>query len=204
VYDLSKRATVFKRYCHVYTEGELRELLQSVPGCQIRDEYYDTGNWCAVVVKDAGTPSSVWRKRLDAVVGGGPAPPQSRPEKAVPESDWGPSPGGSSVRAGVDGARTASGYAIASGCAMLHPQPGGAGVSTGPCAPARAADTPAACAAEAVAALDGRVDAAVLAHVQGMLEQVQAIAGAADDTQREAQYDALAQMLERARLGGAR
>jgi hypothetical protein len=36
-----------------------------------------------------------------------------------------------------------------------------------------------------------------------MLHQVQAIAGAADAVQREVQYDALAQMLEQARLAGA-
>ena len=51
IFDESKRAVVFQRYCHVYREGELRALILEAGGATILDEYYDTGNWCAVVQK---------------------------------------------------------------------------------------------------------------------------------------------------------
>ena len=50
-YDAAKNAVVFQRYCHVYREGELRELILSVGGADVLDEYYDTGNWCILVRK---------------------------------------------------------------------------------------------------------------------------------------------------------
>ena len=52
-FDAEKRAVVHQRYCHVYGEGELRSLIESVPGAAILEVYYDTGNWCAVVQKTA-------------------------------------------------------------------------------------------------------------------------------------------------------
>jgi SAM-dependent methyltransferase len=52
VFDPEKKAIVFQRYCHVYREGELGVLLRSVGGLRILEEYYDTGNWCAVVEKE--------------------------------------------------------------------------------------------------------------------------------------------------------
>lgn len=39
---------VCQRYCHVYREGELDELLQEVPDLVVLDSYFDTGNWCAI------------------------------------------------------------------------------------------------------------------------------------------------------------
>lgn len=39
------------RYYHLFQQGELRELLESVsPGC-VETEYHDQGNWCAIIVK---------------------------------------------------------------------------------------------------------------------------------------------------------
>uniref|UniRef100_A0A131YZB9 Methyltransferase n=1 Tax=Rhipicephalus appendiculatus TaxID=34631 RepID=A0A131YZB9_RHIAP len=39
------------RYYHLFQQGELRELLESVaPGC-VQTEYHDQGNWCAVLIK---------------------------------------------------------------------------------------------------------------------------------------------------------
>ena len=52
-FDTEKRAVVHQRYCHVYAEGELRSLVESVAGTVVLDEYYDTGNWCVVVEKTA-------------------------------------------------------------------------------------------------------------------------------------------------------
>ncbi|XP_064478744.1 alkylated DNA repair protein alkB homolog 8-like isoform X2 [Ornithodoros turicata] len=41
------------RFYHVFVRGELRDLFESVqPGC-VEDEYYDQGNWCAVLRKRA-------------------------------------------------------------------------------------------------------------------------------------------------------
>ena len=51
VYDESKRAVVFQRYCHVYRDGELRALIESVGGSTILDEYDDTGNHCILIQK---------------------------------------------------------------------------------------------------------------------------------------------------------
>ncbi|CAJ1387454.1 unnamed protein product [Effrenium voratum] len=39
---------VCQRYCHVYREGELEELLQEVPELELVSSYFDTGNWCAI------------------------------------------------------------------------------------------------------------------------------------------------------------
>ncbi|KAL1520153.1 hypothetical protein AB1Y20_023623 [Prymnesium parvum] len=52
-FDPEKRAVVHQRYCHVYAEGELRELVESVEGFRVLEEYYDTGNWCILAEKAA-------------------------------------------------------------------------------------------------------------------------------------------------------
>mmetsp|Transcript_21572 Transcript_21572/g.61094 ORF Transcript_21572/g.61094 Transcript_21572/m.61094 type:complete len:327 (+) Transcript_21572:72-1052(+) len=39
---------VCQRYCHVYREGELVELLAQVPELEVVESYFDTGNWCAI------------------------------------------------------------------------------------------------------------------------------------------------------------
>ena len=43
-------AVVHQRYCHVYREGELRALAESV-GATVLKEYCDTGNHCVLVRK---------------------------------------------------------------------------------------------------------------------------------------------------------
>ena len=43
-------AVVHQRYCHVYREGELRALAESVGGTVLQ-EYCDTGNHCVLVRK---------------------------------------------------------------------------------------------------------------------------------------------------------
>eukprot|EP00747_Dinoflagellata_sp_TGD_P083397 gnl/TRDRNA2_/TRDRNA2_162096_c0_seq1.p1 gnl/TRDRNA2_/TRDRNA2_162096_c0~~gnl/TRDRNA2_/TRDRNA2_162096_c0_seq1.p1 ORF type:complete len:304 (+),score=58.56 gnl/TRDRNA2_/TRDRNA2_162096_c0_seq1:159-1070(+) len=42
---------VCQRYCHVYREGELAELLAQVPELEVVEIYFDTGNWCAIARK---------------------------------------------------------------------------------------------------------------------------------------------------------
>lgn len=51
VFDPTKRAVIFQRYCHVYRTGELRALIDEVGGMRILDEYYDTGNHCIAIEK---------------------------------------------------------------------------------------------------------------------------------------------------------
>ena len=41
----------FHRFYHVFEEGELEELILSLPNLQIEKSYYDQGNWCAIVTK---------------------------------------------------------------------------------------------------------------------------------------------------------
>ncbi|XP_067663773.1 alkylated DNA repair protein alkB homolog 8-like [Haliotis asinina] len=44
-------ASAFHRFYHVFKEGELQALCQSVGGAQIVRSYYDQGNWCVVLQK---------------------------------------------------------------------------------------------------------------------------------------------------------
>ncbi|CAE7802109.1 Alkylated DNA repair protein alkB-like 8 [Symbiodinium microadriaticum] len=46
-----EKPPVCQRYCHVYREGELQELLEQLPELEVLESYFDTGNWCAVARK---------------------------------------------------------------------------------------------------------------------------------------------------------
>merc|ERR1711924_290419 len=46
-----KEPEVLQRYCHVYREGELVELLAQVEELEVIDQWFDSGNWCAVARK---------------------------------------------------------------------------------------------------------------------------------------------------------
>lgn len=41
-------SVVYQRYCHVYVEGELEGLVESVDGLRLIESYYDRSNWCVV------------------------------------------------------------------------------------------------------------------------------------------------------------
>ena len=56
VVDEEKGAVVFQRYCHVYEEGELRDLFAQLPWLRVEEEYYDTGNWCITAEKLSEPP----------------------------------------------------------------------------------------------------------------------------------------------------
>ena len=45
------RSKIFHRYYHVFSEGELENLVLSVPNLQIVNSYYDQGNWCVIFKK---------------------------------------------------------------------------------------------------------------------------------------------------------
>lgn len=35
-------------YCHVYQEGELPALVESVPTLELEETFYDASNWCVI------------------------------------------------------------------------------------------------------------------------------------------------------------
>lgn len=41
-------SVVYQRYCHMYSEGELEGLVESVDGLRVVKSYYDRSNWCVV------------------------------------------------------------------------------------------------------------------------------------------------------------
>ena len=43
--------TVYHRYYHVFVEGELERLCETLPNAHVVDSYYDKGNWCVIVEK---------------------------------------------------------------------------------------------------------------------------------------------------------
>ena len=47
-YDDRKGLVVFKRYCHLYRKGELDEIALRVPGVEILDSGFETGNYFIV------------------------------------------------------------------------------------------------------------------------------------------------------------
>ena len=42
---------VYHRYYHVFVEGELERLTETLPNARVVDSYYDKGNWCVIVEK---------------------------------------------------------------------------------------------------------------------------------------------------------
>jgi len=51
--DWEAEPEVRQRYCHVYREGELVELLAQVPELEVVESWFDTGNWCAIARRRA-------------------------------------------------------------------------------------------------------------------------------------------------------
>lgn len=51
--DDRKGAVVYKRYYHVFSEGELERLASGVGNAMIVDRFYDKSNWCIVLQKEA-------------------------------------------------------------------------------------------------------------------------------------------------------
>lgn len=46
-----KKALVYKRYYHVFKNGELEELIQEIPELEIEESFYDHANWCVKLKK---------------------------------------------------------------------------------------------------------------------------------------------------------
>ncbi len=51
--DRAKGTVVFKRYYHLFDEGELNSLVLQVPGVSISDSFYDKSNWCVIYGRTA-------------------------------------------------------------------------------------------------------------------------------------------------------
>ncbi|CAM9142997.1 unnamed protein product [Laminaria digitata] len=45
-------SVVYQRYCHMYAEGELEGLVESVGGLRVVKSYYDRSNWCVVAERE--------------------------------------------------------------------------------------------------------------------------------------------------------
>lgn len=48
-------SVVYQRYCHVYVEGELDELIGKVEGLRLLTSYYDRSNWCVLAEREGST-----------------------------------------------------------------------------------------------------------------------------------------------------
>ena len=51
VKDEKKRIIKFDRYCHVYVEGELEDIVRNCGGVRIDHVFWNEGNWCVVFEK---------------------------------------------------------------------------------------------------------------------------------------------------------
>ena len=51
--DQAKNALVFRRYYHLFTPGELEDLVNTLSGATVVDSFYDKDNWCVIFQKDA-------------------------------------------------------------------------------------------------------------------------------------------------------
>ena len=51
--DESAREKTFHRFYHVFTEGELEGLCRQVAELSVVRSYYDQGNWCVILEKNA-------------------------------------------------------------------------------------------------------------------------------------------------------
>eukprot|EP00058_Branchiostoma_floridae_P015335 XP_002600823.1 hypothetical protein BRAFLDRAFT_215107 [Branchiostoma floridae] len=51
VKEKSQEGPVYHRFYHVFKDGEIEELCNSVPGISVIERYYDKGNWCVIIQK---------------------------------------------------------------------------------------------------------------------------------------------------------
>lgn len=43
---------VVQRFCHVFREGELEEMVELMEGVSLVDSFFDTSNWCVVIKRE--------------------------------------------------------------------------------------------------------------------------------------------------------
>ena len=51
VVNEAKATLQYSRFYHLFVEGELRQLVGTVPGARVEELYFDHSNWCVVVQK---------------------------------------------------------------------------------------------------------------------------------------------------------
>lgn len=47
----NQSSMVVQRYCHVFKDGELEDLCDSVAGCELQRSWNDQGNWTVILTK---------------------------------------------------------------------------------------------------------------------------------------------------------
>jgi hypothetical protein len=47
-----KQTKIYKRYYHVFVEGELENLVQEVQGVTLVKSYFDHANWAVIIQKN--------------------------------------------------------------------------------------------------------------------------------------------------------
>ena len=57
--DKQKGSVMFKRYYHLFDEGELESLILQVPGVQLVKSFYDKSNWCCIFQNQGVCTSSM-------------------------------------------------------------------------------------------------------------------------------------------------
>ncbi len=50
-HDEDKHAVVYKRYYHLFVDGELKKLLTDIPNAELIDYFYNKDNWCIIIKK---------------------------------------------------------------------------------------------------------------------------------------------------------
>ena len=54
--DKQKGSVMFKRYYHLFDEGELETLILQMPDVQLVKSFYDKSNWCCIFQRHQGNP----------------------------------------------------------------------------------------------------------------------------------------------------
>ena len=50
----AKKTVVYKRYYHMFKNGELEDLIKEIPELEIEESFYDHANWCVKLRKKTG------------------------------------------------------------------------------------------------------------------------------------------------------
>lgn len=49
--DRDKGSVVYKRFYHLFEEGELKDLVNDIPYLRVQTTFYDKSNWCCIFRK---------------------------------------------------------------------------------------------------------------------------------------------------------
>lgn len=51
--ETKRSLPVYRRYYHLFQQGELEQLCGQIPGVRVQSSYHDQGNWCVILEKTA-------------------------------------------------------------------------------------------------------------------------------------------------------